>query len=98
MTLVLIRHEVADYQVWRSVFDAALELRHKHGEHGCRIFHHAGNVNDLILFFEWDNLEKARAFMASDELKALMAQGGVKGQPRIEFATEMYTVRRSAAD
>jgi len=98
MTIVLVRHEVADYHAWKAVFDAALDLRHQHGEHSCRIFHHAGNVNDVILLCEWDNLEQARAFMTSDELKAQMSKAGVKGQPRIEFATEMYTVRRSAAD
>lgn len=98
MAIVLIRHEVADYQAWKAVFDAALDLRHKHGERSCRIFHHAGQVNDVILLCEWDSLERARTFMLSDELKAQMSKAGVKGQPRIEFATEMYTVRRSAAD
>jgi heme-degrading monooxygenase HmoA len=98
MTLVVVRHEVADYPTWKAVFDAALDLRHQHGERSCRIFHDAGHVNQLILLLEWENLEKARAFMASDELKAQMAKAGVKGEPRVEFATEMYTVRRSAAD
>jgi hypothetical protein len=43
-------------------------------------------------------LEKARAFVASEELGAKMLKAGVKNQPRVEFLTEMYTVRRSAAD
>jgi len=43
-------------------------------------------------------LEKARAFMASDELKTKMASAGVKGQPRVDFLTEVHSVRRSAAD
>ena len=98
MINVLVHHEVADYPAWKAVFDAALDYRHQHGERSCRIFHMAGNVNDLLLLFEWDNLDRARAFMTSDELKARMAAAGVKGQPRVEFLTEMYTVRRSAAD
>jgi hypothetical protein len=36
--------------------------------------------------------------MTSDELKARMARAGVKGQPRVEYITEMYSIRRSAAD
>lgn len=98
MINVLIHHEVADYPAWKVTFDAAHDWRQKNGERSCRIFHSAGNVNDLILLFEWESLEQARAFMASDELKARMAKAGVKGQPRIEFLTEMHTVRRSAAD
>jgi heme-degrading monooxygenase HmoA len=98
MITVLVHHEVADYPTWKSVFDAALDWRRQHGERSCRIFHSAGNVNDLILIFEWESLEQARAFMASDELKARMAKAGVKSQPRVDYMTEMYTIRRSAAD
>ena len=98
MIHVLIHHEVADYPAWKARFDSALDYRHQHGEHSCRIFHSAGNVNDVTLLFEWDSLDRARAFLASDELKSRMAASGVKGQPRVEFLTEMQTVRRSAAD
>jgi heme-degrading monooxygenase HmoA len=98
MINVLIHHEVADYPAWKSAFESALDWRRKNGERSCRIFHSAGNVNDLTLLFEWESLEAARAFMASDELKARMAKAGVKGQPRVEFLTEVHTIRRSAAD
>ena len=98
MINVLIHHEVTDYPAWKSAFESALDWRRKNGERGCRIFHSAGNVNDLTLLFEWESLEAARAFMASDELKARMAKAGVKGQPRVEFLIEVQTVRRSAAD
>jgi quinol monooxygenase YgiN len=98
MINVLVRHEVADYSTWKSVFEAALDWRKKNGERSYRIFHNMGNVNDLTLLFEWESLEAARAFMASDELKARMAKAGVKGQPRVEFMTELQTFRRSAAD
>lgn len=98
MIIVLIHHEVADYMAWKAAFDAAFDWRHKHGERSCRIFRSAGNVNDLTLFFEWESLEKARAFVASDELKARMASAGVKGPPRVAFLTEVHSLRRSAAD
>jgi hypothetical protein len=98
MINVLIQHEVADYAAWKTVFDSNIDWRHKHGERSCRIFRSAGNVNDLTLFFEWDSLESARAFLASDELKAKMASAGVKGPPQAHFLTEVHSVRRSAAD
>jgi hypothetical protein len=98
MINVLVHHEVADYAAWKAVFDAALDWRHKNGERSARIFHTAGNLNDITLWLEWETLEEARAFMASDELKSKMANAGVKGQPRVDFLTEMYTIRRSAAD
>jgi hypothetical protein len=98
MVNVLVHHEVADYGAWKAAFDAARDWRLRNGERSARIFHTAGNLNDLTLLFEWESLEQARAFLTSDELKAKMAAAGVKGQPRVEFLTEMYTIRRSAAD
>ena len=98
MINVLIHHEVADYMTWKAAFDSSFDWRHKNGELSCHIFRSAGNVNDITLVFEWESLEKARAFIASDELKAKMASAGVKGSPRVDFLTEVHSVRRSAAD
>lgn len=98
MLHVLIHHEVADYPAWKSVFEQALDWRQKNGERSYRIFRSASNVNDLTLLFEWESLESARAFLASDELKARMSSAGVKGQPRVEFLTEVHMLRRSSAD
>ena len=98
MINLLVHHEVADYTVWKAAFDSAIDWRRKQGECSCRIFRGAGNVNDVNLFFEWESLEKARAFIASDELKQRMAGAGVKGAPRVDFLTEVHSVHRSAAD
>jgi hypothetical protein len=98
MITVLIHHEVADYSAWKAVFNSAFEWRRKHGERKCRIFRSAGNVNDLTLFLEWESLDSARAFIASDELKARMANAGVKEPPRVDFLSEVVILRRSAAD
>jgi hypothetical protein len=98
MINVLIHHEVADYTAWKAAFDSAFDWRRKSGERSCHIFRSAGSVNDLTLFFEWESLEKARAFVASEELKAKMASAGVKGAPQVHFLSEVHSVHRSAAD
>lgn len=98
MIQVLVHHQVADYNNWRSVFDAALDFRHNGGECSCRIFRKAGNPNDLTLLFEWENIDRAMHYMTSDELREKMRQAGVVGVPEIQYLAEMYTVRRSAAD
>jgi quinol monooxygenase YgiN len=98
MIQVLVHHEVADYNRWRAVFDAALDFRHQGGELSCRIFRKAGNPNHLTLLFDWDNLEHAQGYLTSPELRAKMNEAGVKDGPEIQYLAEMYTVRRSAAD
>jgi hypothetical protein len=98
MIHVLVHHQVADYTAWKAAFDAALDWRHKNGETYCRIFRTVGHMNNVTIFFEWDSLEKAQAFIGSDELKKKMAAAGVTSAPQIEFLNEVHTLRRSAAD
>jgi len=98
MINVIVHHEVADFPAWKAAFDSASDWRYRHGERGCRIFRSATNGNDLTLIFEWENLDQARAFITSEELKARMAGAGVKTPPQVDFLTEVHTVRRSAAD
>lgn len=98
MINVLIHHEVADYPAWKLSFESAFDWRRKNGERSYRVFHNAVNFNELTLLFEWESLESARSFLTSEELKARMAQAGVKGEPKIEFLSELHNVRRSAAD
>jgi len=98
MIYLLVHHEVADYHTWKTTFDSSLDWRTKQGERNCRIFRGVQNPNELTLMFEWENAETARAFIASDELKKRMATAGVKTTPRVEYLTEMFSIRRSAAD
>jgi quinol monooxygenase YgiN len=98
MVHVLVHHKVSDYKNWRLVFDAALELRQRSGERGCRVFRSTGDPNDLTLLFEWEDLEQAQRYMTSAELRRKMQEAGVEGTPEIQYLGEMYTVRRSAAD
>jgi hypothetical protein len=98
MIYLLVHHEVADYPAWKVVFDSSLDWRTKQGERNCRIFRGVQNPNELTLMFEWESFEKAQAFIGSDELKTRMANAGVKSAPRVEYLTEMFSIRRSAAD
>ena len=98
MIYLLVHHEVADYPAWKSVFDSSLDWRAHQGERSCRIFRGVQNPNELTLLCEWENVEKARAFIASDDLKSRMAKAGVITTPQVQYLTEMFSIRGSAAD
>ncbi len=98
MVIVLVRHKVADFGRWKQVFDGNFGIRHGAGELSCRIFHAHDNGTDLTLLFEWETLEKARAFFASEPLKSGMQQAGVVGSPEIVYLDEIRSLRRTAAD
>ena len=53
---------------------------------------------EVTVFLDWDSLDRARKFAASDDLKQKMQQSGVIGDPDVRFLEDAYTVRRSSAD
>jgi hypothetical protein len=98
MVNVLVRHKVADFGRWKQIFDGHFGIRHTGGELSHRIFHSHDEATDLTLFFEWETLDRARAFFASEPLRNGMRQAGVVGSPEIIFLDEIRSLRRTAAD
>jgi hypothetical protein len=67
MPYVLIHHNIADYDKFRSVFDYDAARRKRLGSKGGRLLHSSRGPNDLFALFEWEDMEKACAFVASFE-------------------------------
>ncbi|MEN8213728.1 MAG: antibiotic biosynthesis monooxygenase [Pseudomonadota bacterium] len=88
MAYLLIRHEVKEFRAWKSVFDSFNEIRRAGGERSYQIFHPEDDPNNLWLLFEWDNLDNARAFMASQDLEKTMAEAGVTELPETFYLEE----------
>ena len=88
MAHLFIRHQTKDYTVWKATFDGLAEIRRAGGEKTCRIFHPYDDPNNLVLFFEWDNLANARAFMANPDLKETIGEGGVSETSEAYFLEE----------
>ena len=88
MPALLIRHHVADYAAWKTVFDDDAPTRRANGSQGGRLFHDASDPNDLLLLLEWDDLDRARLFADSDDLQMAMSRGGVTDRPDIWFLAD----------
>jgi heme-degrading monooxygenase HmoA len=102
MAYIFVKHKVADYNAWKSTFDAFIETRRAGGEKSFQILHPENEPNNLLLMFEWNSLENAlllmfewnslenaRNFMTSEELKNAMKQAGVVEEPQIQFLNEL---------
>jgi hypothetical protein len=98
MVNVLIRHTVTDFPRWKQVFDGHLNMRKAGGELGFRMFHNHANPVDLILICEWETLDKAKAFFASETLRKGMAEAGVASAPEVIYLDEIRAFHRTAAD
>ena len=88
MSCLLIRHKVQDYSTWKAVFDEQADVRRANGSQGGRLFRstESGEVLELL---EWDDLERARLFADSDDLREAMARAGVTDRPDIWFLEDV---------
>ena len=80
MPYALFRVEVEDYERWKPGFDEHSSSRRESGSKGGRLFRNA------------DDLENARQFAQSEDLREAMQRYGVVGQPDIYFLEEVETV------
>jgi tRNA (cmo5U34)-methyltransferase len=85
---VLIIHRVADYDGWKSVFDAAATLRQAAGERSYQVLFDDDDPNRVVHLSSWTSLAAARAFFESDELARVRADAGVES-PEFVYLDEV---------
>jgi heme-degrading monooxygenase HmoA len=85
MPYLLIRHKVQDYEKWKPFFDEHGSTRQASGSRGGQLFRNADDPNEVVILFDWDDLEQARKFTQSEDLRQVMQQAGVADKPDIYF-------------
>jgi hypothetical protein len=89
MPALLIRHTVEDYAAWKARFDDDAIARRAHGSQGGQYFVRAGVPNELLILLEWDDLDRARLYAASDDFREALAAAGITDVPDIWFLETM---------
>ncbi len=85
MATLFVRHTVQDYASWRKVYDAFDTTRRSLGVTSAGVYQQDGKPNDLTIYHEFDSMDAAKAFAASNELREAMGNAGVTGTPDIWF-------------
>ncbi len=75
--VVVIRHKVANFRRWKAVFDAHGPSRLAQGCQRTHVFRRADNPKELVVMLTWSDLGKARQFVASEDLRDMLAEAGV---------------------
>jgi len=74
----LVGHmNLKDYNQWRTVFDSMKPVRKNYGSTGEKIFRTEGNNNEVLVMLEWSEVEQAKKFSQSQDLKDAMQRAGV---------------------
>ncbi len=84
---VLITHPVADFDVWKVGFDQHEPARRAAGCLGHHLNQAEGDPNLVTIYLAVADLDKAKSFAESEDLKAVMQQVGVTGAPDITWVT-----------
>lgn len=87
-TVVQIRHKVKDYAAWREVYDAHEGARSEAGAKKAHVYQSTSDPNDVTVSVRFKDIESAKKFIESADLKATMEKAGVTGDPQITYLTD----------
>lgn len=82
---MIVTHEVDDFDRWKEVFDQALPIRRSVGEIASYILHTPDEPEVVTVWFEWDTIERARAWASDPALANGMIAAGVVSTPVFTF-------------
>lgn len=82
---VMVRHKVKDWDAWKKAFDSHMQTRTDAGLTDRVVAHSVGDTHNVTLVFAVSDMDKAKTFMKSDDLKNKMKEAGVDGPPDMFF-------------
>jgi hypothetical protein len=84
-SFMLIRHKVRDFKTWKAGYDTHYPKRVEAGLTEKYLLQSADYLNEVVLLFEVEDINRAKAFAASSELRERMQELGVIDKPDISF-------------
>jgi len=88
MATLFVHHKVQNYGAWRKVFDDLTAMRTGYGCTGHKVFQSPSDPNEITILTEWKNIEQAKTYATSADLKEGMKNAGVISQPDVMFLAE----------
>ena len=82
---LLVTHKVKDWNAWKKEFDDHKQARMDAGLIDRALGYTSGDNHDVSIVFAVTDMAKAKAFIASKDLKDKMTQAGVEGPPSFFF-------------
>ena len=76
---------VADFDTWKTVFDANEGTRSQAGMLGHHINRLEDDPNTVGIYFAVSDVDEMKKFVASEELQQVMKEAGVTGPPDVRF-------------
>lgn len=85
---LLVRHKVSDFAEWKRGYDAHLPKRVEAGLTEKYLLRGAHDPTEVILLFAAQDVNRAKAFAESADLRETMQKVGVVDKPDIYFLND----------
>lgn len=83
-----IRHKVRDFNAWKPAFDTHRAKRVEAGLTDKQLLRGASDPNEVVILLEAKDVNRARAFSESADLRETMQKAGVADKPDIYFLND----------
>jgi hypothetical protein len=85
MTIMFVRHHVADYEAWRRVYDSVGDIQRQGGVTEEAVYRAEDDPGDVLVMHQFSSSDEAHSFMENPDLRKAMADAGVDaGSLRVE--------------
>lgn len=81
MEKILVQFDTSDFDKWLTVFKANSDTRKSAGLKDYQLYKCFDDPNSVLLVMDWENQEKAKAFMNSQQLRDQQKSAGVTSKP-----------------
>lgn len=85
MSKMYVRHNVANFDNWKTVYDSMHPHRKSFGCTAEYVFRNNENPNDVLIITDWENKDQAMQYGQTPDLKEAMKNAGVLTAPEINF-------------
>ena len=89
MITALITHKVRDFDYWLKGFEDNASARELAGCTNAKVFTEPDNRSNVVCELQWKSLESFNRFLESDDLRVVMEQAGVIGEPEVKILNEV---------
>jgi len=86
---LIVRHRVANFEEWKKVFDSMVDIRKSYGWLSAAVYRDATDPAIVTVVNRVKDIDGAKRYGGSAELRAGMHKAGVLGPPEVFFCEEI---------
>jgi hypothetical protein len=87
MASMFVRHKVENYENWKREYDAF--DKKARGVTAASVYRDADDPSTVIVTHTFNDINTAKKFTDSDDLRSIMERAGVQGAPEIWYGEDI---------